>query len=213
MKRASINPNTLAGKIPRMATTVTNDQTSQESYVTLQQPSYASSLVKKEEKVNVSFSGQTVEVYTIQVTNTTSKLYAEGRALSVLFLHSGRFTSQMWIATGTLNLIANQGHRAVAIDLPGKGQTPGPIDRALYAEFMEALVKKLDLKRVVFVSPSSSGRYTLPYLFNDVETSQERAAGFVPIAPGGTQDFRDHYPYSNVRVFLIPSCAHPFGKA
>ena len=63
----------------------------------------------------------------------------------------------------------NPGHveyfRAVTTRLSfrssGKGKSSGPIDRALYADFTTALVAALGLKRVVFVSPSSSGRYSL----------------------------------------------------
>ena len=38
---------------------------------------------------------------------------------SVLFLHSGVFTSAVWLDTLTVYHLAKQGYRAVAIDLPG----------------------------------------------------------------------------------------------
>lgn len=38
----------------------------------------------------------------------------------VLFLHGQAFTSRTWEALGTLALLAGEGYRAVAIDLPGR---------------------------------------------------------------------------------------------
>lgn len=38
----------------------------------------------------------------------------------VLLLHGQAFTSKTWEALGTLALLAGEGYRAVAIDLPGR---------------------------------------------------------------------------------------------
>lgn len=186
-------------------TSETNNKTSTDSSNTI-------SLVRSEEKVKVSISNQTLEIHTLQVADTISKLGGgQSDALNVLFLHSGRFTSQNWANSGTLDLVADQGYRAVAIDLPGKGSSDGPIDRALFQEFIAALIKSLNLNKLVIVSPSSSGRYTLPYLFQDGKSSHERAVGFVPIAPGGTQDFRDQYPQSKIQTLIVYGTQDPEG--
>lgn len=42
------------------------------------------------------------------------------RRPDVLFLHGQAFTSKTWEALGTLALLAAEGYRAVAIDLPGR---------------------------------------------------------------------------------------------
>lgn len=42
------------------------------------------------------------------------------RRPDVLFLHGQAFTSKTWEALGTLALLAGEGCRAVAIDLPGR---------------------------------------------------------------------------------------------
>lgn len=42
------------------------------------------------------------------------------RRPDVLFLHGQAFTSKTWEALGTLALLAGEGYRAVAIDLPGR---------------------------------------------------------------------------------------------
>ncbi|KAK3737428.1 hypothetical protein RRG08_010625 [Elysia crispata] len=191
----------------RMAT-VTNGH-SQDSHHGL--PSHGS-LVRKEVKVNVTLPDLTLKVHAIEVVNGAAIDGGVGDGLSVLFLHSGRFTSQNWVDIGTLDRVAASGFRAVAVDLPGKGQTSGPIDRSLNAQFLTALVEAMDLRRLVIVSPSSSGRYTLPFLFKDAPTSTARAVGFVPIAPGGTKDFREKYPDSKLQTLIVYGTDDPEGQ-
>ena len=40
--------------------------------------------------------------------------------LEILLLHGQAFTSENWVQLGTLSYLAAMGHRAVAIDIPGK---------------------------------------------------------------------------------------------
>jgi pimeloyl-ACP methyl ester carboxylesterase len=100
-------------------------------------------------------------------------------APAVLFLHGASFSAQTWQELGTLILLAEQGYRAVAVDLPGYGQSAQvesePID------FMPNLLRNLNLARPVLVSPSMSGRYSLPLVANQ----PQQLAGFVAVAPVG----------------------------
>lgn len=47
----------------------------------------------------------------------------ETNANSVLFLHGASFSAQTWKEIGTLKLLVEEGFRAVAIDLPGYGNS------------------------------------------------------------------------------------------
>ncbi|XP_048813323.1 protein ABHD14A isoform X2 [Lagopus muta] len=98
----------------------------------------------------------------------------------VLLLHGQAFTSGTWQALGTLALLAAEGHRAVAIDLPGSVATQWG-----RAAFLQRVVRQLGLQRPVLVSPSMSGRFALPFLL----AHGEQLAGFVPIAPVGTREY------------------------
>ena len=98
---------------------------------------------------------------------------------TVLFLHGASFSSQTWQELGTLTLLAEQGYRAVAVDLPGFGRSESISGPPL--EFILALLDSLKLEQPVVVSPSMSGQYSLPLVANH----PERLSGFVPVAPVG----------------------------
>ncbi|KAM6474538.1 uncharacterized protein PHA67_006993 [Liasis olivaceus] len=108
--------------------------------------------------------------------------------LAVIFLHGQSFTSKIWENLGTLALLSENGYRAVAIDLPGYGDSPHS-DSVGTAQgrvsFLEQVFKELGLQKSVLISSSMSGRYSIPFLLS----SGEQLKGFVSIAPVGTKDF------------------------
>jgi pimeloyl-ACP methyl ester carboxylesterase len=98
-------------------------------------------------------------------------------APAALFLHGASFSAQTWQDLGTLALLAERGYRAVAIDLPGfgqSGQTSGQPQ-----DFLIELMERLKLTLPVLVSPSLSGGYSLPL----VAQHPAMLKGFVPVAP------------------------------
>ncbi len=97
---------------------------------------------------------------------------------AVLLLHGASFSAQTWQDLGTLSLLAGQGYRAVAVDLPGFGQSePGNPDRT--EAFLAELMEQLALDRPVLVSPSMSGGYSLPL----VARHPDKLRGLVAVAP------------------------------
>lgn len=115
--------------------------------------------------------------------------------LTVLFLHGQAYTSRIWAERKILDAVANAGDRAVAVDLPGYGDTPPrPEDEANGAgsvisdgTWLQGLIRAVgDPAHVVVVSPSMSGAYSLTYLR---QLPDEPLAGFVPVAPVGIDDF------------------------
>jgi len=101
---------------------------------------------------------------------------------TVLFLHGGSYTSTVWVRTGLLDAVVAAGWRGVAVDLPGSGETPGGGPAPL--DFLIALIEDLDAEPVL-VSPSASGRFSLPLL----ERRPELLSGFVSVAPVGLAEF------------------------
>ncbi|HZM00012.1 MAG TPA: alpha/beta hydrolase [Planctomycetota bacterium] len=102
---------------------------------------------------------------------------ADGRV--VLLLHGQSFHSGTWEELGTLRTLAEHGLRAVAIDVPGYGQSE-PNEIAPDA-FLAELIPALGLSRPVIVAPSMGGLFAFPY----VVAHPEDVAGFVPVAPAG----------------------------
>jgi len=101
----------------------------------------------------------------------------------VVLLHGARFTAETWREIGTLGLLIGEGYRVVAVDLPGYGESERcEVDSGLW---LGELVDELGFSRVVVVSPSMSGRYSLPWLVS----SPERLSGFIAVAPVGIGEY------------------------
>jgi len=93
----------------------------------------------------------------------------------ILLLHGGRFHSGTWEDLGTLAELARAGCRAVALDLPGFGQS-----EASTAELpLPDLLAALGLQRPVLLAASMSGKLVFPWLLEHPDI----VAGAVLIAP------------------------------
>ncbi|XP_030425307.1 protein ABHD14A isoform X2 [Gopherus evgoodei] len=140
-----------------------------------------------------------VTVLTGTIAGSPSILFREGfllqrdgtpspKRLEVIFLHGQAFTSKTWEDLGTLTLLSEEGYRSIAIDLPGYGNSL-PSDAVSTEQgrvaFLQHVLKELGIQRPVLISPSMSGRYSIPFVL--VHGAQLK--GFVPIAPVGTQDY------------------------
>jgi abhydrolase domain-containing protein 14 len=95
----------------------------------------------------------------------------------VLLLHGARFHSGTWKQLGTLDRLATEGFRVVALDLPGFGESPpAPSGASLD---LAAFIAAQKLAKPVVLSPSMSGHIALPL----VTRHPEQVAGFVAVAP------------------------------
>lgn len=123
---------------------------------------------------------------------------ADGR-FPVLLLHGQAFSSQTWDDLGTLKFLRSKNYEVVAIDLPGyvKSKDFGNIPRTSdeRATFLNKIIEKLKIERPVIVSPSMSGSYSLPYIFQGNQGRNLR--GFVPVAPVGTGGYTEE-DYKNL---------------
>eukprot|EP01024_Parvocaulis_polyphysoides_P049895 TRINITY_DN4857_c0_g2_i1.p1 TRINITY_DN4857_c0_g2~~TRINITY_DN4857_c0_g2_i1.p1 ORF type:complete len:229 (-),score=43.16 TRINITY_DN4857_c0_g2_i1:511-1197(-) len=106
----------------------------------------------------------------------------ENTAINVTFvlLHGARFSIATWEELNTLNVLANAGYKAYALDLPGFGKSSalslGDADRAT---FMETLIEQVGEGAVVLVTPSFSGTYGVPY----INAGALGLNAWVPVAP------------------------------
>jgi len=99
----------------------------------------------------------------------------------VVFLHGASYDSSVWERLGLLGDVAALGHRAVAVDLPGKGNSMGDAGAAWLAKVLD----RLGIDRAIVVAPSAGGAVGLDLL----AAHPDRVAGFVPVSPVGGGDF------------------------
>ncbi|XP_051873664.1 protein ABHD14B [Pristis pectinata] len=136
--------------------------------------------------------------------------------LSVLLLHGIRFSSETWLNLRTLHKLAEAGYQAVAIDLPGLGNSkeftaPASVGDLAPDSFLLNVLKGLELGPVVIISPSLSGMYSLPFLFSH----NDMVKGFIPVAPICTEKFSTEQ-YRNVQIptlIVYGSEDKPMGEA
>lgn len=119
------------------------------------------------------------------------RVMPESPRVPVLFLHGAAFTSKNWHDIGTLTALGSKGYTAVAVDLPGHGESqnikePESVDRI---QFLSNLIKELGLERPVVVAPSMSGSYALPFVMDKEHAKELR--GFIPVAPGAVAKYTE----------------------
>ena len=72
--------------------------------------------------------------------------------------------------------------------------------------FIAKFLETMNIEKPIIISPSMSGSFSLPYLFEDKEGQtgcESRASGFIPVAPAGTNKFVDaRYHECKVRTFF-----------
>jgi len=159
-----------------------------------------SQIAVESKTVQVDFNGKKVDIYVENVVKD-----GEQPTQSVLFLHGMKFSSKNWLDIKSVHHVAQWGYRAVAVDLPGYGKSKaGALEPGSnHGQFLEHLIKVLGLDKPVIVSPSMSGMFSLPFLFNEPEKSVDKCKGYVPVAPVYTEKFVDKYPQSELRTLMV----------
>ncbi|RXG73677.1 Protein ABHD14B [Armadillidium vulgare] len=101
---------------------------------------------------------------------------------SVLLLHGANFKSLTWVELKTINQLAAMGHRVVAVDLPGYGETKSTVgDKGNY---LKEFIDRMKLQNFIIVSPSMSGGFSIPYIIKNSKDLD----GYVPVAPVHTNE-------------------------
>lgn len=117
--------------------------------------------------------------------------------LPIVLLHGASFRAATWQQTGTLARLAEAGYRAMAIDLPGFGESPAAeVDEQTW---LAELIEQLDVDRPVVISPSMSGRLSLPLLTGH----PDRLSGFVAVAPVGLSEYEERLRGNPVPILAI----------
>jgi len=83
----------------------------------------------------------------------------EGR--DIVLLHGLKFTAQTWQETGTLGILAENGCHAVALDMPGFGQSEAC--RGDQAKVLCGVIEQETTGKPVVMGPSMGGRIALEF--------------------------------------------------
>lgn len=121
---------------------------------------------------------------------------------SVLLLHGASFKAETWRQIGTLDILPKEGYHAVAVDLPGFGDSAGSLenlDARQRKQWIGQLLTALEIERPVVVAPSMSGRLALPWLI----AHPEAASGLVAVAPVAIPDHAKNLSKIAVPVLAI----------
>lgn len=125
----------------------------------------------------------------------------------VLLLHGAAFSSQTWRTLGTLTYLAKKGYQPIAVDLPGFGKTK----KSYYGDtndFMDRLIEVFGIDRPVLVSPSMSGRYSVPYVLDN----DSKLRGYIPVAPSVSSSSKNRFKKVSLPALIVYGTRDSYGK-
>ncbi len=121
---------------------------------------------------------------------------------TVLLLHGASFKAETWRQIGTLDILPKEGYHAVAVDLPGFGESAGSLERLdakARKQWIGDLLTVLEIEQPVIVAPSMSGRIALPWLI----AQSGAASGLVAVAPVAISEHAKSLKKISVPVLAI----------
>jgi abhydrolase domain-containing protein 14 len=103
----------------------------------------------------------------------------------VLLLHGKMFQAATWQETGTLAKLAEAGYRAVALDMPGFGNSPAADIKP--AEVLNTAIDQASQNKAIMLGPSMGGRIALEFTL----ANQDLVSGLILVGTVGVQENKE----------------------
>jgi len=147
--------------------------------------------------VNMNDGDGIVKIYFREIKAISNGDEKNDVKVDVLLLHGRKFSSKTWKDLKTMNILAANGYRTVAVDLPGYGNSnlvpslEGDTEEKFFlrSAFLSNLIDALGLNAPAIVSPSMSGSFSLPLLLY----RSKDVGAYIPVAPVHTDKFPSEY--------------------
>ena len=103
----------------------------------------------------------------------------------VLLLHGKMFQAATWQETGTLAKLADTGYRAVAMDMPGFGNSPAADIEP--TEVLKTAINQASQDRAILLGPSMGGRIALEFTL----ANQDLVSGLILVGAVGVKENKE----------------------
>ena len=116
---------------------------------------------------------------------------------TLLFLHGMKFKAATWQELGTLDMLGEEGYEAVALDLPGFGESPvcdlDPV------KVLKQVVISQKLDKPILVGPSMGGKVALEFAL----AHPELVGGLVLVGAVGVEERKDQLSSIKVPTLVV----------
>lgn len=115
----------------------------------------------------------------------------------ILLLHGMKFNARTWQELGTLDLLATSGFKAIALDMPGFGDSP-QYDMAPNS-VLENFVRQKKCNRPIVIGPSMGGRISLEFCLDHPDL----VGGLVLVGAVGVEENRERLSEIKVPTLIV----------
>lgn len=147
---------------------------------------------------------QTRECYAREVKPAEDPVEGSAQHLGLwVLLHGALHDSSIWIKNGVAEMLAEEGFRSLAVDMPGFGEVSDQkrVPANQMAAYMEALRDTFETDYVIAVAPVMAGKFALPWLM----ANPTSFLGFVAIDTIESERYPDeqYQSITNLPILLV----------
>jgi abhydrolase domain-containing protein 14 len=134
---------------------------------------------------------------TIEVDLCTLHFLVTGEGRDIVLLHGMKFQAATWQDVGTLQILADSGMRAFAVDMPGFGQSA---ECAVAQDtVLTGFVNRQTSGRPIILGPSMGGRIALEFAINH----PDKVSGLILVGAVGVEENRERLAEIKIPTLLI----------